>query len=91
MKCPRPSLHFLITKEREGDACPERGQNFCFHGTCKKAQLPGSHSPAIATGLANSCATAIDQEQQHDNKKYTGNNPNNSDIVHANSPCLSVV
>jgi hypothetical protein len=64
-------------------------QNCCFHGTCR---MLGSLDliPRKPSGLANSCATAIDQKQQYDYKKYSGNDPNNSDIVHVNSPYFSL-
>jgi hypothetical protein len=40
--------------------------------------------------LANTCATAIDQKRQHNDKQYTGNDPDNRYIVHVKSPFCSL-
>jgi hypothetical protein len=42
------------------------------------------------TGLVDFRATAVDQKREHDDEEYSGNNPNNGDIVHVISPYFLV-
>jgi hypothetical protein len=39
----------------------------------------------MQTGLLNPRATTLDQDDQHDNKKHPGNNPDNRGTVHIDS------
>ena len=45
------------------------------------------HEPGSATtGLANFCAAALNQKQEHNDKEHSSNYPNNRYIVHVTSP-----
>jgi hypothetical protein len=80
-----PVTHALITETRAENACPGRGPELLISRRLHEARLLDINYQNHCR-LANSRATAIDQKQQHDDKEYTGNDPNNSDIVHVNSP-----
>jgi hypothetical protein len=38
------------------------------------------------TGLVDFRATAVDEKHEYDDEEYSGNDPNNGDIVHIISP-----
>jgi hypothetical protein len=38
------------------------------------------------TGLVDFGATAVDEKHEYDDEEYSGNDPNNGDIVHVISP-----
>jgi hypothetical protein len=42
-------------------------------------------APLKQTWLLNPCATALNQDDQHDNKKHPGSNPDNRGTVHIDS------
>jgi hypothetical protein len=52
-------------------------------GNAQKYRTPPA--PLMQTGLLNPCATTLNQDDQHDNKKRAGNNPDNRGTVHIDS------
>ena len=43
-------------------------------------------TPTTNHALANPCATALDQNDQYNDKEYASSNSYNRDIIHVNSP-----
>jgi hypothetical protein len=48
----------------------------------------GAPSQCVNPVLLDPCAAALDQDNQHNQKQHTGNNPDNQGTVHVKSPFL---
>jgi hypothetical protein len=57
----RPGVHLLITKMHEGDTCPARGPELLLSRHLHEPSCLNMIR-AEPAGLANSCATTIDQK-----------------------------
>lgn len=59
------------------------------HGLTSGAGLiPGPAGRCMTSALLHPCATALDQNDQHDHEQHAGNNPDNRGSVHVKSPFL---
>jgi hypothetical protein len=56
--------------------------------TSRPCRLPCATRPSIQPQLLYPRATALNQNDQHDDKKHAGDNPDNRDTIHFNSPFI---
>jgi hypothetical protein len=61
----------------------------CRTGQRQPPGLGGAAVPKALSTLVHLCAAALNENPEHDHKKYAANNPNNQLAVHVFPPFIS--
>jgi hypothetical protein len=80
---PQPELYPDEARRKSGEATrPGRRRRL----SAELAQIHGAAGTLKRSALLDACAAALDQNDQNDHKKNTGNNPDDQSAVHFDFP-----